>query len=63
MGRQFLATIKAGVGFTLSRDPADQSHKFYRILNDPKLRVSEKLGIRDIDGKYFQIRRHFQERF
>ncbi len=54
-GKTIICNNQSGIGFTLSRDPADQSHKFYRILNDPKLRVSEKLGIRDIDGKYFKF--------
>jgi len=54
-GKTVLCNNPSGIGFMLSKDPADQSHKFYQILKDPKLRVSEKLGIRDIDGKYFKF--------
>lgn len=50
-----LSNNPAGIGFTLSSNPEDQSYEFYRILGDSSLKVSQSMQIRDIDGRYFKF--------
>jgi len=54
-GKTIFSNSKEGIGFIFSDDPDHQSYKFYEILNNPRLRVSERLGTRDLDGRYFKF--------
>ncbi|MCC5910519.1 MAG: hypothetical protein JJT76_08800 [Clostridiaceae bacterium] len=44
-----------GIGFTFTNDEATQAYEFYKILQNPKLKVCQPMQIRDIDGKYFKF--------
>jgi len=44
-----------GIGFTFTNDKTTQAYEFYEILLEPSKKVSQKMKIRDIDGKYYKF--------
>ncbi len=45
----------AGIGFTFKNEPGTQAYDFYRILENPELKVCQEMQVRDIDGEYFKF--------
>ena len=43
------------IRFAFSNEPGSQTYEFYKILNNPKLKVCQRMRVRDIDHKYFKI--------
>lgn len=54
-GKTVMSNNPHGIGFVFSNEPGTQAYDFYRILNEPKLRVAQSMMIRDIDGRYFKF--------
>jgi methyl-accepting chemotaxis protein len=54
-GVTVLSNNPLGLGFTIENDPKTQAYPFYKILQDPKHRVSQAMMERDIDGKAFKF--------
>lgn len=44
-----------GIGFQFTNDPTTQAFEFYKILENPEEKVTQKMMKRDIDNKYFKF--------
>ncbi len=50
-----LSNNPEGIGFTFTDDPGTQAYEFWRILGNSSLKVTQKMAIRDIDGRIFKF--------
>jgi len=54
-GVTVLSNNPDGIGFAFTDNPGTQAYDFWRILGNSSLKVTQKMAIRDIDGRIFKF--------